>query len=310
MKWFGCFSFACLALGAVAQAPLPAPSEVRAAPVQPPIPRAPSPTERFRELMTAAPADRVRMLERKGPAARQLIESKIIELSQLRPEERELRLRLAQLQESLRPLLRAAPDQRAFLLTQVAEEDRELISERLTAWDAMTETARRDVLESDEQFGWFVRRPGADARQLAAFLAQLAPQSKAAASAQMDRWLAIAPAERERKTAAFQRFFDLNAAERAKALRTLTEVELRQMERTLADFRELSAGEREACVQGFQRFQALETPARDQFLKNAVQWQAMTPTERATWRRLVRSIHTPPPLPPFPNTMELAVTNR
>lgn len=277
----------------------------------PPVPVPVSPTARFRELLAATPAEREALLARKSPAARALIESKLKEFSALRPDEREIRLRVAQLQDSLRPLLAAPRDRRDGLLAQVAPEDRDWIMERLAAWDALPESERHDLLDGERQLPLFLRQPEADSRQLERVVDSLPPERREAAGAQLQRWLALTPAERSRKAAAFSRFFDLSPKERETALRHLSGTELRQMEKTLSDFATLDPASRERCLQGFRQFEALGPAEREQFLRNAEVWKALSPNDRAAWRRLVGRTLTPSPLPPLPQAEVMLVsTNR
>ncbi len=277
----------------------------------PPLPVAVSPTARFRELLAASPAEREALLARKSPTARALIESKLREFSALRPDEREIRLRLAQLQDSLRPLLAAGTEGRAALLSQVAEEDRPWIEERLVAWDALPEAERRDLLESERQLSLFVRQTETDPRRLETLVHSLPPEGRAAAEKQLRTWLSLTPAERSRKSAAFSRFFDLSPREREAALRQLSGTELRQMERALVDFASLDAEMRERCLRGFRQFEALPPAEREQFLRNAEKWKALSPNDRAAWRRLVGRALTPPTVPPLPyRETSLVSTNR
>lgn len=284
---------------------------VPAAASGPPVPISKSPTARFRELLAASPAEREQLLARKSPSARTLIEAKLREFSVLRPDEREIRLRLAQLHDSLRPLINLPASQRRQFLLLVPAEDRPWIDERLAAWDALTEEARRDIIESEKQLSWFIRQSDTDPKKLAEYLSSLPAGAKPAAEEQMRRWLALSPEERARKTAAFSRFFDLSENERRVALQTLSQQELKQMEASLKAFAELAPADREQCIRGFRKFAALGPEERDQFLRNAERWQAMSPNERATWRRVVERALTPRELPPFParQTM-LATTNR
>jgi len=291
--------------------PVPGPSGASALASMPPLPVVKSPTARFRELLAATPSEREALLARRSPAARALIESKLREFAGLRPDEREVRLRLAQLHDSLRPLLATPPDRRGPLMTLVAPEDLPLIQERLAAWDALSEDARRDLVESERQLSVFIRQSDADPGRLATLVDSLPPENKAAAEAQLTRWLALTPEQRTRKTAAFSRFFDLSPAERSTALQQLSEPELRQMERTLADFSSLNPAEREQCIRGFRKFEALDLAEREQFLLNAQRWKALPPNDRAVWRRLVGRTLSPPPLPPLPaRESMLATTNR
>ena len=250
----------------------------------PPVPRVRTPTDRFRELLAANAEQREVLLSRKPPAARALIEAKLREFGALRPDEREIRLRLAQFQDSLRTLLPLSPSERGPVMASVPEEDLPWIEERLVAWDQLPESERRDVLESERRLSWFVRQAGAepDRRSAEAYVATLPP------------------AERARKAAAFSRFFDLKASEREAALGTLSQTERQQMERALSDFAALTPEDRERCVRGFQKFEALSPAEREQFLRRAERWKAMSPNDRAAWRRLVQKALTPSRKPPFP----------
>jgi hypothetical protein len=197
------------------------------------------------------------------------------------------------------------------LLTQVAAEDRPWIEERLAAWDQLPEAERRDLLESERQLSLFVRQSETDPRKVETLVQSVAPESRAAAERQARIWLGLTPAERARKSAAFSRFFDLSPREREAALRHLSGAELRQMERTLVDFATLDPETRERCLKGFRQFEALPAEEREQFLRNAQQWKALSPNDRAAWRRLVARALRPPSSPPLPyRETSLVSTNR
>ena len=268
----------------------------------PPVPKVRTPTDRFRELLAANLEQRETLLSRKTPAARMLIEAKLREFGALRPDEREIRLRLAQFQDSLRTLLPMPPTERGPLMAAVPEEDLPWIEERLAAWDLLPEAERRDVLESERRLSWFVRQAEvySDRQRVEAYMATLSPPAQQMAREQMERWLALPLAERSRKAAAFSRFFDLTADERQAALGTLSQTERNQMERALSDFAALTPDARERCVRGFQKFEALSPAEREQFLRRAERWKAMSPNDRAAWRRLVEKALTSPRKPPFP----------
>jgi len=268
----------------------------------PPVPAVKTPTDRFRELLAAGPEQREALLSRKTPAARALIEAKLREFGALRPDEREIRLRLAQFQDALSTLLPLPPQERRAQLAMVPAEDLPMIEERLAAWDQLPEAERRDLLESERRLSWFVRQGEVhpDRQRVEAYMASLPPAAQRAAREQLERWLALPPSERSRKSAAFSRFFDLTPAERQAALRTLSETERRQMERALADFSALSPDERSRCVSAFRRFEAMEPAEREQFLRKAERWRSMSPNDRAAWRRLVDRSLNPQRRPPLP----------
>ncbi len=280
--------------------------------LMPPLPVLKSSTTRFRELLAATPAERERMLDRKPLKARAVIESKIREFLALQPNDREIRLRLIQLQDSLRPLLMVPKEQRSISLSQqVAPEDQALITERLSAWDALSEDERRELFESESQFFLFIRQPNVNPEQLARWVSTLPADQKTRAEDQLKRWRALSAVERTRRAEGFARFFDLTTTERQAALGQIFEPEKQQMERTLNDFSKLSRAERDRCIEGFRKFESLLDSDREKFLRNAERWQTLSPDDRATWRRLVERVTKPIQPAPFPGAPSiLATTNR
>jgi hypothetical protein len=272
-------------------------------PTRPALPTPPAPktsTEIFRELLAASPTERDRLLATRSPEARQLIESKLREFEILPPAHRELRLRVAELQYHLSPLLRAVPAERARLLSAAPADLRPLLTHRLEAWVALDEDQRRDLLDNEPSMTWFVRLQTLPATQVTNALARVPAAQRAAVERGYSRWIALPPAERARKTADFQRFFELSESEQDKVLGSISPSERAQMEATLEQFAQLAPEQRARVVRGFQRFQELNATERMQFLQNAVRWQSMTPTERTAWRDLVRRVTQPLPMPPNP----------
>lgn len=279
----------------------------------PPVPPArKAPTDLFRELLAASPAGREAMLTNRTPAARNLIEYKLREFEVLPPDQRELRLRVAELQFYLSPLLRMVPDGRARLLGAAPLEVRPLLEERLRAWDALPADRQRDLLDSEQMFSRFVRLQGADPAALTNALKTVPQDRRAEVEAQFVRWRELSPGERSRKTAEFQRFFELRPGEQQKVLKMISAVERVQMERTLQQFHELPTEQRERAVRGFRQFMEMSPSERDEFLKSAAKWQAMTPAERDAWRQVVERVTHPLPLPIPPERARnrgMAMTN-
>jgi hypothetical protein len=73
--------------------------------------------------------------------------------------------------------------------------------------------------------------------------------------------------------------------------------ERKRMEETLQAFENLPQSQRRLCIDSFGKFANLSPVERDQFLKNAERWQAMTASERQAWRKIVTDL---PPQPPEP----------
>ncbi|MFO1458018.1 MAG: DUF3106 domain-containing protein [Verrucomicrobiota bacterium] len=264
----------------------------------PPVPPArKAPTDLFRELLAASPAGREAMLTNRTPAARSLIESKLREFEVLPPDQRELRLRVAELQFYLSPLLRSAPEGRARLLGAAPVEVRPLLEERLRAWEALPADRQRDLLDNETMLPRFVRLQVADPAALTNALQAVPQERRAEVEAQFIRWRELTSEERSRKTAEFQRFFELRPAEQQKVLKMISAVERVQMERTLQQFHQLPADQRDRAVRGFRQFMEMSPSEREEFLQSAAKWQAMTPAERDAWRRVVDRATHPLPLP-------------
>ena len=279
----------------------------------PPIPPArKSPTDLFRELLSATPAGRDALLAGRSAAARNLIDSKLREFELLPPDQRELRLCVAELQFYLSPLLQAESGARPRLLAAAPVELRPLLEERLAAWNALPENRRRDLLDSEQSLAFFIRLQLTPPTAVQAALLEIPESRRAEMESQLTRWQGLTPEQRAQKTADFQRFFELRASEQRRILNRISPAERAQMERTLKQFHQLPADQRERAVRGFRRF--LEMPASDRaaFLQNAEKWQSMTPDERDAWRRVVERATHPAPLPMPPESRRgrgLAMTN-
>ena len=273
---------------------------VAASSAPPPVPEPrQSPAVLFRQLLAATEPQRSELLASKPEPARALIVAKLKEFEALPPDQRELRLRVAQLQFYLSPLLRVPATVRSNRLERVPPEDRPLLEERLQAWDALPEGTRREILETERSLSYFVRQESADPKKLAALLEQVPAPARPEVEAQFARWSSLPADERARKAAHFSRFFDLSGPERDKTLSRLPDVERQQMERTLAKFSSLPPELRDRCVRAFRQFGALSPEERSEFLQSAAKWQAMPADQRAARRRLVQKVATPP-LPPPP----------
>ncbi|MBN8249843.1 MAG: DUF3106 domain-containing protein, partial [Verrucomicrobia bacterium] len=266
----------------------------------PPPPRPParkSPTDLFRELLVQSPAEREAFLAQRSPAARALIESKLREFEPLPPDQRELRLRVAELQFYLSPLLRATMGERPRLIGIAPVEIRPILERRLQTWDATPASRQQALLDSETALSQFVRFQTSDPAALPQVLRGVPEEQRAGVEAQWRRWIALSPDQRARQTEDFQEFLDLRPAERDRVLRRLSTAERVQMEATLERFRGLPPGQRERAVNGFRRFLDMPPAARASFLENAAQWERLSPAERDAWRRVVERVRNPVPVP-------------
>jgi len=51
-------------------------------------------------------------------------------------------------------------------------------------------------------------------------------------------------------------------------------------------------------IHSFEKFATMSLAERQEFLKSAERWSAMSPNERQSWRNLVARLQSMPPLPP------------
>jgi hypothetical protein len=292
--------------------PAPARPKVVAGLIPPVPPPARPPVQLFRELLAATPERRAVLLAGKSEAARALILRRVREFEALPPSgraEAEAQLRLAEFRFYLSPLLRAAPADRESLLAQSSEEYRPLLQERVRAWEALPPEARQQLLESEASLHYFVRQQAADPARLAQVLAAVPAALRPEVEQQFARWQQLSEAERRERSQAFQGFFDLGADRRDRTLGRMEMPDRKAMEKTLERFSQLPAGERDRCVQGFEKLANLSPADRADFLRNAARWEAMSAEDRAAWRRLVLPLPAPPPLPPNSGAGRV-VTNR
>jgi len=266
----------------------------------PPPPKPParkSPTDLFRELLAKSSADRAAFLAGRSPAARELIESKLREFEALPPDQRELRLRVAELQFYLSPLLRASAEERSRLLGNAPVEIRPLLDKRLQTWDATPKARQQALLDSETALSKFIRFQTSDPAALPQVLRSVPAEQRTELEAQWRRWTALNPDQRAQQTSDFQQFLELRPAERERVLRRISSAERSQMEATLERFRELPPGQRERAVNGFRRFLDMPPAERALFLENAAQWERLSPAEREAWRRVVERVRNPVPVP-------------
>ncbi len=246
------------------------------------VPTALSPVSAFRELLLMSPAEQEAALAARPPEIRRRLSRKIAEYLALSPEERELRLQATELRWYLMPLLQQRPEERGPALANVPEHIRALVESRLQQWDALPLPMQRLLLSSQPAVGFFVRG-GRD------------PNRHSGGTNRDPSGL----------SQQFNRLFELTPEEKARALRTLSEAERRQVERTLREFEQLPPEKRARCVEAFARFATLPPAEREEFLRNAERWAQMSPSEREAWRKLVSLA---PVLPPPPSPAQQTTT--
>jgi hypothetical protein len=284
------------ALVAHAASPSAAATNAAATALLPPVlPR--SPVNHFRELLAMTPADRALALTNRSPQARGFLEAKMAEFESLSESAREERLQTLQLRWLLLPMMRLTPAQREPRLAAMPEADRRLVEERLQEWDQLPAELQRSVLENESVIRLFFRPENSPLRPEVS-VTNLSPAVRKQMEQHQSRWQAMSEEERARVLTQFERFFELNAKEKARILSRMGQQERRQMELALQRFAQLPKARRELCLRGYQKFAALSSEERLAFLSNAERWQAMTPKDRQLWREMVARLQPKPPLPP------------
>src|SRR6478609_1586095 len=241
---------------------------------KPPAPILRSPVDSFRGLLLLPAPERQKQLAARPPAVREQLLVKIREYQNLTPEERELRLKATELRWYLKPLMALPPTNRADRLATVPTNMLAMVQARLEQWDQFSPVVQQMLLTN--QHGASYLASGGTAN-----LYPPLPGEKV----------------RQKLQERFERIFEFTPAEKEKVLATLSDVEQRQMQKTLSDFEKLSPGQRMQCVRSFAKFSGMSPVERQEFLKNAERWAQMTPAERQSWRYLVNAAPQLPPLP-------------
>jgi hypothetical protein len=240
------------------------------------------------------PAARAHALTSYAEPRRNYLQDRLREYESLPADEREMRLKQLELNCHLPDLMKIAPANRAKRLAAVPADIRPLVEKKLQEWDLLPPDVQRDVLEHQTTATYFLRvRPGSAAQPQPVSMSTLPPLPGAEGASSDPEKL--------------ERFFKLPAREQEKTLDVLPAREREDMERTLQAFAKLPLTQRQTCIDSFVKFRRLSKEQRDQFLKNAERWKAMSPAERETWRTLVKIL---PPgavstnMPPLPHPQD------
>lgn len=256
------------------------------------------PVELFRGLLAMSPAERQEFLARHSPDTQKLILAKVREYEALKPEQRELRLRVTELRWYLLPLLNISATNRTAQLNSIPPDLRSLVEDRLQQWDRLSASAQKRVLDNESTVRFYLELAGSSPDQRARTVANIPESAREQIEAGIRRWQGLPEEQRQEIVGHFNEFFDLTPAEKDKTLSTLSEPERLQIEKTLHTFEGLTAVQRGQCLRSFQKFASLSPDERRQFLKNAERWKLMSPSERQSWRNLVFTLSVQPPLPP------------
>ena len=255
-----------------------------------PLPTIKSPVDVFRSLLHMSGAERKAFLADRSPQAQKQIMAKLREYESLRPNVRELRLRVTELGWYLLPMLSTPATNRQAELALIPEEYRKSLEERLKQWDRLPSSEQQELLTNAPVIQYFIGLASGPPNP-----ATISPARLKMLRSGVEQWQLLPEDHRREMLARFKQFFDLTFDEKRKALSTLSEAEQHQMERTLEAYSSLTPEQRVTCISSFEKFTRLSVEERQQFLKNADRWKLMTPDERQAWRDLVNKL--PPPFP-------------
>jgi Protein of unknown function (DUF3106) len=241
-------------------------------------------------------AGREQALTNRPPGVRTLILAKVREYESLKPDERELRLRVTELRWYLRPLMSTPATNRPAQLAIIPETYRQLIEDRLTEWDKLPPGVQKGLLANADTIRYLTEIQGRTDQQRRQALEAITPVGRTVLEQGIDKWASMSEDERQRMLDRFREFFELTAQERQKVLDSLPGLGRGQIERTVRAFDNLPPDQRDQCIRSLQKYAGLSPAERQQFLKSAERWKLMSPSERQVWRVLVRKL--PPPLPP------------
>jgi hypothetical protein len=249
-----------------------------------------SPVAAFRELLNMDPEERTKALGDRREETRKRILAKIREYQSLKPEERELRLKVTELGYYLRPLMQTPATNRAFQLAAIPEGYRELVQVRVERWDSLSPATQKRLLLNDAAIRAMTEMTNSVSTNVMRIRAVMLQHT-------INNWNRLPPNERQELTNRFDDFFQLKPSEIQKAVRMLSPGERTQITATLLKFGNLSPNQRAQCIQSFEKLAAMSENERQQFFRNAERWEMMTPKEREEWRKL---IETAPSLPAYP----------
>lgn len=289
---------------AMAQPAIPGDSRNAAslAAVPPPVPKPRSPVDAFRELLAMRASEWPRALSNRPPENQKLLIAKLREYQALSPNERELRLRTTELRYFLLPMLKMDPAQRSTRLAAIPEEFQELIRHRLAAWDKVPAELQRDLLENEDTIRYFSETQARTERAQDEELLKASPVRRAQLEGGVARWRRLPEAQRQQVMQRFDEMFTMSTGERETVLKTLSEPERAQIEKTLSSFGKLPPQQRAQCVRSLAKFINLSPSERSQFLRSAERWKLLSPDQRNSWREMVNKLASLPPMPPLPSS--------
>lgn len=265
-----------------------------------------SPVRFFRILLRADLAEQERLLASRSPESRAIIRERLQQYRDLTELERETKLRALEFHHIMKLLLSAPESVREAWLTQVPVEYQKLCTARLRLWNVLPPELQRDARERDATFRWLTRYENASDQQRLELLKEVPDSERRAREAALDQWRGMTAAEREKAWRNTRQMFEMSARDQQRVMAAVTESNRTQTARLVGELRQLTPGEREQRLSGWQRFTQLSPQDQAKLLQAWERWKKMSETERELWRRLSASVPKAPSLPavPIPSGMK------
>jgi len=254
-----------------------------------------SPVHQFRQWLAMSAADLDKDLSKRPESQQKILRAKIEEYQLMPSELRDLRLRQVELRWYLVPLMHMEAKQRAARMAAIPAEYKKIIEERLEQWDLLPLPIQKEAMENEITRNYLIRLDTSSRTEREAMLTHLPVERRKQIEQELARWQNLTPRQKQTRYSRFDYFFGLAPEEKQRVLSALSDEERLQMQNVLDRFKNLPRDQRQHCIESFNKLASLTPEEQDEFLKNAERWQALSPSERESWREMVNAL---PPLPP------------
>lgn len=266
-------------------------------PNPPPIPSiADSPVKYLSDLLAASPEQREKMLSSKTGDRKAFWARKIDEYQRLPESVRQDRLKTSQLHWYIALLIPISADARGKRLSQIPEEERDLVQRCLERWDKLPEDARTDVMNNFKLTRYFARSSAPPP------LPPASPRSGSLNNPSARRWESSPLEKRREMLDAYARFYELPERQQEAALKKVPFPSRKECETRRNELLQMPPEQRQRSLNFLRIFAKMSPEEQARFRENAKRWRDMNPQERSFWMRYVEQL--PKRLPPLPPGVE------
>ena len=114
-----------------------------------------NPVEAFRHLLAMTPAERNQALAGKSEPSKKAIFAKIRQYEALRPDQREMKLRVTELRWHMSRLMNAPATNRLIVLQRIDDRDRKILENRLEVWDKLGPEVQKQLIGNLATMSYF-----------------------------------------------------------------------------------------------------------------------------------------------------------